>query len=291
MLIERQTKSVVTKQSDLLATLFIKLFDLRRIQCLPRTEDSYEDIEVEEVEAIVNKTLIAMVYKLNDAVFRPIFIRFSDWANGAALKLDEWSKLHRRVSWWTFQLQFFGSMKSIVTSYAGLILDDAVEILTTTSLQDDDSRLLWQHVLLTLQSAFEHDQDDFFQTPSHFTPISTSLISQLRPRAEDSSLSKLIAAITTLAATTDSPAQHKSLCGPLLQLIRDESAAVRLAAVECQLSLTEKLGEEWLAQLPEMLAFISEGMEDDDEGVEIEVRKWAKRIEDILGESIGAMLR
>ena len=267
------------------------MFDLRRIQCSPRTEDSYEDSELEEVEAIVSNTLIAMVYKLNDAVFRPIFIRFSDWANGSALSLDEGSKLHRRVTWWTFQLQFFGSMKSIVTSYAGFILNDAVEILTTTSLQDEDSRLLWRRVLLTLQSAFEHDQDDFFQAPSHFTPIGTSLISQLRPCAADSPLPELIAAITTLAATTDSPAQHKSLCSPLLQLIRDDSAAVRLAAVKCQLSLTERLGEEWLAQLPEMLPFISEGMEDDDEGVEMEVRRWANRIEDILGENIGAMLQ
>ena len=267
------------------------MFDLRRIQCSPRAEDSYEDSELEEVEAIVNNTLIAMVYKLNDAVFRPIFTRFSDWANGAALIGDEGSKLHRRITWWTFQLQFFGSMRSIVTSYAGLILDDAVEILNTISLHNDDSRLLWRHVLLTLQSAFEHDQDDFFQTPSHFTPICTSLISQLRLCAWDSQLSEVIAAVTTLAATTDSPAQHKSLCGPLLHLIRDDSAAVRLAAVKCQLSLTEKLGEEWLAQLPEMLPFISEGMEDNDEGVEMEVRRWVKRIEGILGESIGPMLQ
>ncbi|KAL8793139.1 MAG: hypothetical protein Q9195_004251 [Heterodermia aff. obscurata] len=290
LLIEKQTKSAVTKQSHLLATIFIKMFDLRRIQCSPRTEDSYEDSELETVEAFVNNTLIAMVYKLNDAVFRPIFIKFSDWANGAALKPEKGSKLHRRVTWWMFQLQFFRSMKSIATSYAGLILNDAVEILTTSSLKNDDSRLLWLRVLLTLQSAFEHDQDDFFQTPSHFTPICTSLVSQLRLCAGDSSLSVLITAITTLAATTDSPAQHKSLCGPLLHLIRDNNAAVRLTAVKCQLSLTDRLGEEWLAQLPEMLPFISEGMEDDDEGVGTEVRRWVKRIEDILGESIGPML-
>ena len=267
------------------------MFDLRRIQCSPRTEDSYEDNELEEVETIVNNTLIAMVYKLNDAVFRPIFTRFSDWANGAGSNLNEGSKLHRRVTWWTFQLQFFTSMKSIVTGYAGLILHDAVEILTTISLQNDDSSLLRRRVLLTLQSAFQHDQDDFFQAPSHFTLICTSLISQLRPCTRDSSSSELIAAITSLAATTDSPAQHRSICGPLLQLIRNDNAAVRLAAVKCQLSLTERLGEEWLAHLPEMLPFISEGMEDDDEGVEMEVRRWVKQIEDILGESIGPMLQ
>ena len=73
--------------------------------------------------------------------------------------------------------------------------------------------------------------------------------------------------------------------------MRDDSSAVRLAAVKTQLSLTERLGEEWLAQLPEMLPFISEGMEDDDEGVEMEFRRWVKRIEEILGESIAPMLQ
>ena len=232
-----------------------------------------------------------MVYKLNDAIFRPIFIRFSDWANNTPLRLDEDSRLYRRITWWSFQLKFFGTLKSIVTSYAGLVLGDAVDILTTSSLQDADSRLLWQRVILTLDSAFKHDQDDFFRTPSHFAPVCESLISQLRPCAGDDLLPELIATITTLAATTDSPAQHKSLCSPLLQFMRDDSSAVKLAAVKCQLSLTERLGEEWLAQLPEMLPFISEGMEVDDEPVEMEVRKWVKLIEEMMGESIGPMLQ
>ena len=65
---------------------------------------------------------------------------------------------------------------------------------------------------------------------------------------------------------------------------------MRLAAVQCEMSLTEKLGEEWLALLPEMLPFVSELQEDDDERVEREVRRWILKIEGILGESLDAML-
>ena len=65
---------------------------------------------------------------------------------------------------------------------------------------------------------------------------------------------------------------------------------MRLAAVQCEMSLTEKLGEEWLALLPEMLPFISELQEDDDEKVEREVRRWIVKIEGILGESLDTML-
>ena len=65
---------------------------------------------------------------------------------------------------------------------------------------------------------------------------------------------------------------------------------MRLAAVQCEMSLTEKLGEEWLALLPEMLPFISELQEDDDEMVEQEVRRWILKIEGTLGESLDTML-
>ena len=247
---------------------------------------------MEGVEAAVNDALIKMIYKLKDSVFRPIFIRIADWANDRALRKE--SRVHRQITWWTFQSTFFDTLKSIVTSYAGLMLGDAVDSLNETNLRDTTSRTLWQRVVLTLQAALEHDQDDFFQTPSRFEPLSAALVSELRHCASangEDLLPQLISTISTLAAATDSPSQHKILCSPLLHFMRDDNAYIRLAAVKCQLSLTEKLGEEWLAQLPEMLPFISEGMEDGDENVELEVGKWKRRIEEILGESIGPMLQ
>ena len=72
--------------------------------------------------------------------------------------------------------------------------------------------------------------------------------------------------------------------------MRSDEPAVRLAAVQCEMSLTEKLGEEWLSMLPEMLPFISEAQEDDDERVEREVGRWIVKIEGILGESLDSML-
>jgi U3 small nucleolar RNA-associated protein 10 len=72
--------------------------------------------------------------------------------------------------------------------------------------------------------------------------------------------------------------------------IGGESPHTRLAALKAEQSLTERLGEEWLALLPEMLPYISELMEDEDETVEREVRKWVKEIEAVLGEKLDDML-
>jgi U3 small nucleolar RNA-associated protein 10 len=68
--------------------------------------------------------------------------------------------------------------------------------------------------------------------------------------------------------------------------MRSDDAKTRLAAVKTERSLTEKLGEEWLAMVPEMLPFVAELLEDDDEDVEKEARAWVKKVEEVLGESL-----
>ena len=77
----------------------------------------------------------------------------------------------------------------------------------------------------------------------------------------------------------------------LLKYLRAEEAHTRLAVVKCEQSLTKRLGEEWLALLPEMLPFISEAREDDDEGVERETQRWITAMEQILGEDLEGMLQ
>jgi len=111
-----------------------------------------------------------------------------------------------------------------------------------------------------------------------------------------------IPAITELATAADSTDNHKEINTILMQYLRPSSGLnakkkaggenphTRVAALKAEQALTEALGEEWLALLPEMLPYISELMEDEDEGVEREVRKWVKQIEGVLGEKLDDML-
>ncbi|KAL8770926.1 MAG: hypothetical protein Q9209_003577 [Squamulea sp. 1 TL-2023] len=285
-LIAGLSKSAVGRHSEDIAMLLTKAFDLRRIQFSNRTEDSYEDSEVDEVEEATNKVAIAMVYKINDTIFRLIFAQFVEWAASSSAV----ATTHRQTTLYGFLTQFFDGLKSIVTSYAGLILENAADILEKVDISDLASKLLWTKVLETLQKCFTHDQDGFWQTPTHFTPISTALLNQLKHAANIPLTSELIPTITELAIAVDSPNHHKTLNASILKYTRSDNAAVRLVAVQCQRSLTNRLGEEWLALLPEMLPFISELQEDDDETVERETLAWIKKIEDVLGESLSPML-
>ena len=102
---------MIVKYSATLGGLFLKMFDLRHIQLSPPTEDSYSAKEIDEVEAEVNEAAIAMIYKLNDATFRPLFVRISDWTNATMSKEDGESRLHRQMTWYAFLLQFFQTLK------------------------------------------------------------------------------------------------------------------------------------------------------------------------------------
>ena len=101
----------------------------------------------------------------------------------------------------------------------------------------------------------------------------------------------LIPAVVELAAAADSSDHHKELNSAILKHMRSETASVRLAAVRCEQELTDRLGEEWLSMLPEMLPFISELQEDDDDVVEKETHRWIVKIEGVLGESLDSMLQ
>jgi U3 small nucleolar RNA-associated protein 10 len=163
-------------------------------------------------------------------------------------------------------------------------------------------------VLSALQKTFEHDQDGtymdairlgakltfpgFWQAPSHYGAIMKPLLALLTITATEEITTDVIPAITELAAASSSSMDnHREMNAVLLQYMRSEEASTRLATVLCEQSLSKRLGEEWLGLLPEMLPFISELREDDDEMVERETQRWISAVEGILGEDLEGMLQ
>jgi U3 small nucleolar RNA-associated protein 10 len=273
-----------------LSRIFQNAFDLRR-QWSISENDRFDADVTSEIEMEVNEVAIKMIYKFNDATFRPIFSNLVEWAASSLPKKDRAGRELRLQSIYGFMIVFFDNLKSIVTSYATYLLDNAVEILTDVNSKEQVSKELWSRALRTLVKCFEHDQDDFWQTPSHFTAIAPVLCEQFTRASSLPLVKELVPAVVELAAAADSPDHHKELNGAILKHLRSETAAVRLAAIKCQQELTDRLGEEWLSMLPEMLPFISELQEDDDKVVEDETHRWIVKIETVLGESLDDMLR
>jgi U3 small nucleolar RNA-associated protein 10 len=288
MSIDKHPKSVVTKYSAILARIFQNAFDLRR-QWNEADNDSTSET-ISEIETEINEVAIKMIYKFNDATFRPIFANLIEWASSLPKK-DKAGRNMRLQSIYGFMAMFFDNLKSIVTSYATYLLDNAVDVLKTVNPKDEESTELWAKVLRTLVKCFEHDQDDFWQSPSHFSVVAPVLCDQFTHGSSLPLVEELVPAIVELAAAADSSDHHKELNSAILKHMRSENSSVRLAAVKCEQELTDRLGEEWLSMLPEMLPFISELQEDDDEVVEKETHRWIVKIEGVLGESLDSMLQ
>ncbi|PWY88349.1 U3 small nucleolar RNA-associated protein 10 [Aspergillus heteromorphus CBS 117.55] len=303
--IEKHPKSATVANLPVLSSVLFKAFDLRREQVSLGENATFDSSDVEEIEDIINEVTIKMIYKLNDTTFRPIFIKLFDWATSTTQKKDVRGSVARLTTFYRFLQVFFGTLQSIVTGYASYIIENVVKVLSKASPANQDTKSLWLATMRMLRNAFEHDQDEFWQSPSHLTVIAQPLISQLA-HAKNSTTATLVVAeavpaLTELAVAADSTDNHKELNTVLMRLLRPsagptgqpaggENPHTRVAALKAQQSLTEQLGEEWLALLPEMLPYISELMEDEDENVEREVRKWVKQIEDVLGERLDDML-
>ncbi|KAK5054001.1 hypothetical protein LTR84_001963 [Exophiala bonariae] len=280
------------------------------------------DEDILTVESRLHTLVISFIYKLNDTTFRPVFESWIDWAiKGVDLsEVEDYhsnsaSKLARTTSLFNLLTHFFNALKSIVTSYTSYILEPANQVLleTLNSITETSTSHntipLYSSTLTLLSTTLAHDADGFFTSPSHFTPLCTNLVSQLTllsTKTKSKSLRKIIEAsvpstlIALATATIDTPAHHHALNHQLCQLRHNDSAAVRLAAIRLQIALTEdeEVGDEWVNNVVvgtategvggsgETMVYVNESLEDDDEAVEAEVRKWVRIVRERVGEDV-----
>lgn len=114
IIIERQPKSTVVKQSEILSDILIKAFDLRSIQFSQNIAHNFSSDEVEDVEAVIFSSAVTMIYKLSDATFRPMFSRMWEWATNPTLEVDKSAKQHRQTTLYAFLGVFFHTFKACV---------------------------------------------------------------------------------------------------------------------------------------------------------------------------------
>ena len=282
-----QGKASLATLQPAISNVLLQAFDFRRVHTAGgEGQDDYA-----AVFELVNEVAMGLVLKLDDKTFRPFFAKFVEWATSGLPKRDVAGLVLRATSLFRFTHLFFEQLKSVITGYSSYIMEPAAGWLSSLALTTDADRVLLSAVLQTLSSSFRHDQDGFWQSPDHFDAIIEPLMAQISKAHTISVIEDIIPAIAELAsAVSASNEQLKSINSFLLRYMRHEDAAVRLAAVKAERTLTDKLGLDWMTLLPEILPFIAELQEDDDRAVEIETLRWRPQIEAITGEGIESML-
>ncbi|KAK0661167.1 hypothetical protein QBC41DRAFT_350774 [Cercophora samala] len=289
--LDKHARTVVTKHVYTLFDIFTQTLDLRRMVATGEIKIELSVEQLEKIDNLIIQTALKMIYKLHDGTFRPVFSKLVEWGWSGLPKSDVSGRTLRLVSLYTFLDAFFEALKSIITNYGTYIIDSAGSILSATDFADDNQKLLWQRVVRTLTTCFKHDQDGFWQAPSHYNAVAPVLVEQFLHAASFDATEELIPAVVELAAAVDSQEHRKELNTSLLKHLESPAVAVRLAVIKCQQGLTERLEEEWLRGLAEMLPRISELQDDEDEGVERENARWIVGIEEKLGESLDSMLQ
>ena len=107
--ITNQSKATLIKQAPTLFSILTKTFDIRRQMSQQTVETS--DSELSSLEQQQNALTLDAVMKLNDAVFRPFFVRLTQWATEGLPKKDSQGRVLRLTSFYGFLARFFEALK------------------------------------------------------------------------------------------------------------------------------------------------------------------------------------
>ncbi len=171
----------------------------------------------------------------------------------------------------------------------------------------------WELALNVFKTMAVYDADGFFTSPAHFQPLADLLVAQYTllsnksqkgfPSREDLSEHIGSALISLATCVQDVPAHHHTINHLLCELRRSESPHVRLASITAQITLTlSGVGDEWVQNVVlgqasgeggaavggggETMIYVNEILEDDDEGVEGQVRRWVGLVREKVGEDV-----
>src|SRR5690606_16792402 len=104
--------------------------------------------------------VLQIVYKLNDVIFKPMFLSFLEWAAEEARK-EPAGREKRLTTFWHLVYTLSDSLKSLFTDYFGLVLNNVVEVLKDISSKgegDDSDGSMWNWMMKALTSGFVHDE-------------------------------------------------------------------------------------------------------------------------------------
>ncbi|SCV01858.1 LAME_0G18976g1_1 [Lachancea meyersii CBS 8951] len=279
-------KKIATSESPVFFRLLLSLFEYR-------STSDFDHNTISRIEASVHNVANAYVLKLNDKVFRPLFALMVRWAfDGEGVTNDTISRTERLTAFFKFFGRLQENLKAIVTSYFTYLLDATVELLRSFSKGEVSNSNLRRLVLHSLTSCFKYDRDEYWKSTSRFEVISEALVAQL-PNIEPPVGRYLVKAISSLAMNNAGADEHNKTMNTMLisHMKSNCSSSEKLWAVKTVKTIYSKVGEGWLSFLPQLVPIIAELLEDDDEGVEYEVRSGlVKVVENVLGEPLDRYL-
>jgi U3 small nucleolar RNA-associated protein 10 len=291
---------------------FLNAFDYRRVH--GREESKVATLTA--VEGAIIQAFMQLVMKLNETLFKPLFLKSLDWATTElqVAKASSQDMQDRLIFFYKLMSSLLDHLKSIVAPYYGYVVDNVIEALTGyamkakgSSYEDEDTNEtvvkrramdeLWPWMISSLQKCFLHDNDGLWNA-DRFEKLLHPLVNQLLVTSPSETTSAewksyehrmnayLVPCLGQLAVTLSNDALWKPLNYQVMLKTREQDKRVRLSALLVLQEFYKRLGEEFLILLPETIPFLAELMEDDDHEVEALTQQVIADIEVYLGGSL-----
>ncbi|KAM4828879.1 HEAT repeat-containing protein 1 [Thomomys bottae] len=283
-------EELLSHQSQL-TTFFLEALDFR-------AQHSENDLqEVGEAEGHIIACLVAMVVKLSEATFRPLFFKLFDWAKTENAPRD------RLLTFFNLADRVADKLKGLFTLFAGHLVKPFADTLNQVNISKTDEAffdsehdpekccLLLQFILDCLHKIFLYDTQHFL-SKERAEALMMPLVDQLENRLggeeqfQERVTTHLIPCIAQFSVAMADDSLWKPLNYQILLKTRDSSPKVRFAALLTVLALAEKLKENYIVLLPESIPFLAELMEDECEEVERQCQKTIQQLEATLGEPL-----
>ncbi|XP_034426314.1 HEAT repeat-containing protein 1 isoform X1 [Hippoglossus hippoglossus] len=287
--ITHMEKDQLSSHQSELTTFFLTALDFRNQHCQGDLE------KTSEIEGCVIDCLIAMVMKLSEVTFRPLFFKLFDWS-----KSDSEERL---LTFYRLCDAIAERLKGLFVLFAGNLVKPFSDLLRKTNRSQKDeplfdsdgggvkNHLLLQHVLGCLQKIFLYDTQRFL-SKERADALMKPLVDQLENTAggqqqyQQMMTQHLVPCVGHFSVALADDSQWKTLNYQILLKTRHSDAKVRFSSLLVLLELTSKLKENYMVLLPETIPFLAELMEDECEEVEQQVQKVVQEMENILGEPL-----
>jgi hypothetical protein len=295
---------------------FLEIFDYRKKVAISKLD--IPATAVEKVENAAISSFISLVVKLNEVAFKPLFLMLLDWAAtpNTDVRLAEHGTSFMADIANTYRARFFfalvsemsSKLKSIFSPFYLYILDHMLSYITHDEYINGPKEPSKKQKKMTRDQKFDElnhkivcnvvecytklflfDNGEVVQ-PVLFNKIVGPLVTLVQScsRRTDTKYNQLNDLVTPclvqLAAAINNDIHWKTLNHQILLLTRHSLARVRCGAIQVQMEMYNKLGEEYLILLPESVSYFSELMEDSDQNVESACRRLLKKIDSLLGD-------
>lgn len=314
--LRQSDREAISATYKLVYRFLLRALDLRRTNLAAR--DKLSQVSVGQIEtSLVGSAFMRMVLKLNEASFRPLFMRMFDWAVLDLVDDDEADTAAEADGIIARQIVLFKTfnalsetLRSLVSSYYAVLLDQVIELLNTWSKLPRSPKALelqkelWNQVIRSIQLSAKHDEGIFWN-PTRVAKIISPILDQMNLINNSTSskgrfvdLEEFVAVvgpvIVGLLKNVNDEATLKLFNSKLLQRASatrtTNSMAVRSSATQLLTQMWSAQKEQLLGLVPETIAQLSELLEDDDEEIVQHANEFRAEIEGALGESLESYL-